>query len=144
MKVVPFESWHLDLLKMQAAQDYISQWISADVKAMLGSTNAFTGIDEDRHEILACAGVLELWEGRGVAWAMLADGIGSRFVPIHKAVARYLEAASLRYRRLEATIDIGFSPGVRWVKLLGFKLETPLMEKYLPDGGDAAMYVRLT
>lgn len=138
MQIVPLKKEHLDRIKVQGAQEYVSDWITPSVKADLENGMSFAAIDGD--EVLGCAGVMEYWEGRAVAWAILSGNCGHRFAAIHRAVSTFLKLKD--YRRLEATADCGFGPGHRWLKMLGFQLETAVMRGYLPTGGDASMYVR--
>lgn len=139
MRVVPLKRWHLDHIDMQDAQEYVARWIQPDMKDMLAQTLAFAAVDGER--VLACSGVIEMWEGRGAAWAMLAGNLGAQFIGVHRAVDNFLRAS--HFRRIEATVDVGFNEGVRWIEMLGFTLETPCMPGYLPNGADAAMYVRM-
>lgn len=138
MRIVPLKKWHLDNLDMQESQLYIAKWLTPEMKACLENSLSFAGMDGER--VLGCAGIIEMWEGRGAVWSMLSGSIGRQFVAVHRAVSGFLDAS--HYRRLEATVDVGFEEGVRWIEMLGFRLETPCMKGYLPNGGDAAMYVR--
>jgi hypothetical protein len=138
MQVVPLELWHLDQIDAQGAQDYISRWITPEIQNSLAAGLAFAAVEGD--EILACAGVIQVWEGRGIIWAVLSGNIGRRFIAVHRASLRFLDMCFVR--RIEAIVDTSFAPGVRWVEMLGFRLETECMRGYLPTGGDAAMYVR--
>lgn len=142
MKIVPFRAEHLRQLQVQDAQLRSISWMPADQAETiqnLPAIQAFTAIDGD--EVLACAGVLELWAGRATAWAFLSKNIGHRFSSVHRAVKRYLDVAD--YRRIEAEVEHGFEEGHRWMALLGFKVETARMVSYFPDGSDAAMYVKV-
>lgn len=139
MRIVPLKRWHLDQLDMQEAQDYVARWLTPEIKAVLETTCSFTALDGER--VLVCAGVLEMWEGRAAVWAMLGKNLGNKFIGVHRATKDFLDTC--RYRRIEATVDVGHEEGERWIKMLGFQLETPNMKLYLPNGGDAAMYVRL-
>jgi hypothetical protein len=138
MRIVPLKRCHLDSIDMQDAQDYVARWVTPEIKAMLENTCAFAAVDGTK--VLACSGLLEMWEGRALAWAMLAKDLGNQFVGVHRAVKTFLDNS--HYNRIEATVDVGFDEGVRWIEMLGFNLETPEMKAYLPNGRAAAMYVR--
>ena len=43
---------------------------------------------------------------------------------------------------IEAYPDPSFKPSARWVRLLGFELETPFKPFFFPDGRGAAEWVR--
>lgn len=138
IRIVPFKREHLEKIKAAGTADFISSWINPGVVGELERNMSLTAIDGD--EVLCVAGVVEYWEGRAAAWAMLADNIGRRFIPVHRAVNNFLDMCD--YKRLEATTAVGFCNGHRWLEMLGFKLETERMAAYLPNGDDAAMYVR--
>lgn len=138
VNIVPMKKFHLDRLHAQGAQEYVSAWITDDVKRELEHGMSFAAVDGDR--VLGCAGVVEYWNGRAAAWAILGSNLGRQFVAVHRAVKTFLDLSD--YKRLEATTDIGFCNGHRWLEMLGFAQETERMPAYLPNGGDAAMYVR--
>lgn len=138
MNIVPLKAEHLERIQAQGAQEYVSSWITPQIKAELAGSNSFAAVDGD--EVLGCAGVIEYWPGRAAAWAILSGNCGRNFVRIHRAVLAFFQLQT--FRRLEATADVGFGPGHRWLEMLGFKLETDRMAGYMPDGSDAAMYVR--
>jgi hypothetical protein len=139
MKIVPYKAEHMRALKLQSAQLCNLNWMPLDQAEQIEQFTAFTALDGD--EVLVCAGVLELWAGRGAAWAFLADGVGHRMVAVHRAVRRYFDV--LGFRRLEAEVAADFPQGHRWMRLLGFELECPRMRGYFPDGSDAALYARV-
>lgn len=91
-------------------------------------------------EIIACAGLVEIWPGRAYAWSILSEGCGAYFRRLHGMVRTVLERTP--YRRIEATVDAGFTAGHRWMRLLGFEAEGTL-RAYNPDGTDAVMYARV-
>ena len=49
------------------------------------------------------------WENRATAFALLSDDSGPHFPAIHSAVVEFLDNAP--YRRIEATVDVGFKQG---------------------------------
>lgn len=139
MKIVPYKAEHMAALRLQSAQLCNLNWMPIDQAVQLEQVTSFTALDGD--EVLACAGVLELWPGRGAAWAFMAEGVGKRMLSVHRAVRRYFDV--LDFRRLEAEVAVDFEQGHRWMRLLGFELESPRMRGYFPDGSDAALYVRV-
>ena len=138
MQIVPLKQEHLDKVRMQGGQEYASQLLTPEAKAALEGGMSFSVIDGD--EVLGCGGVVEYWDGRAAVWALLSGNCGRRFTAIHRAVATFFDLK--RYRRLEATTATEFEAGHRWLKMLGFKMETERMRGYLPNGADASMYVR--
>lgn len=134
IEVVEFNPAHAAALEVQDAQ-------RVDAACLGGEYGmAFTAMADGRP--VACAGVLEVWAGRGYAWALLGRDCGSYFLAIHRAVNRGIVLCGLR--RVEMAVDAGFLPGIRWAQLLGFKLETPEpMRAFLPNGRDAYLYARV-
>lgn len=140
MQVVPYRAEHLDRLDLQEGQRYLTAHLPAELRKSLEGDFSFTLLDGD--EVICCAGLCEIWKGRALCWAYLADNIAPRrFAVLHKKVQRFLEVAP--FDRIEATVDAGFEQGHRWVRLLGFQLEAPCMRRHRPDGGDSALYARV-
>lgn len=130
--IVPFCVDHLRAIKLQAAQAGVLSSIGDTEAAYIeASEYAFTALDGD--EVVACAGILKLWEGRGHAWALLSGSIGSRFVRVHRAVMRAIKLSG--YRRIEMDVDAAHAEAIKWAGMLGFYNETPDgMRGYTTDG----------
>jgi hypothetical protein len=110
-----------------------------EISAPRAAGSAWAVVDGD--EVLLLGGVQTMWEGRGMAWVLLAEGAGRRMLSITRAVRRYLDA--LDYGRLEMYVDAGFWNGCRWAEVLGFRNETPQgMAGFLPNGNRAYMFGR--
>lgn len=91
-------------------------------------------------QVVACGGVIQVWEGRAQVWGLLGRNLGgSGMVALTRLVMEKLEG--FKYRRIEATCDVNFSQAHRWLKMLGFTMETPCMKAFRPDGGDESMYI---
>jgi len=141
MNIITYQKEHLHAIDLQEGQAYLSNWVTPALAASLESSGwAYTGMDGDTP--VGCAGVLPIWQGRGMCWAYLSKNISTRqFVGVHKAVSRFLETCYLQ--RLEMTVDCDFEPGHRWAELLGFEMEAERMTAYRPDGGDCSLYARI-
>ena len=124
----------------QPAQQYLHRIVDvrADFTELANQGLAWTAESEGR--ILAIAGVEPQWENRAIAFALISGSAGAHFRAIHSAVARFLDSAP--YRRIEATVDVGFEQGHRWIKMLGFEIEG-YMKAYRPDGADMLLYARV-
>lgn len=139
MKVVPFVPEHIDALRDFGSQDYLVTSGSREELGLLvrhGRHLSFFAEDV----LIGCAGVTPVHEWRGIAWALLRSGLPESFLALHRNVAR--ELSKEPYARIEAYVDPSFKPAVRWIKLLGFRLETPYKAYFFPDGRGASEWVR--
>jgi len=140
LRVEAYKAEHLATLDLQQGQQYIYTYLSPELRQALESKWSYSALDGD--EVVCCAGLIEFWSNRAVAWAYLSENITPRrFVVIHKMVQRFLDACP--FDRVEAAVDVYFEPGHRWVEALGFTLEAPSMRKFRPDGGASALYARV-
>jgi hypothetical protein len=142
MNIVAFKAAHLQALELQDAQAYLSADIAKPEHARMieSAGHSFTAVVGDK--VIACSGTAEVWAGRAVAWALISKDAGRHMVGIHKAVAGYLSAA--KYKRIEAWVDEGFEPGMRWLEMLGFIRETPMpMRGFRPDGGSCFLFSKV-
>ena len=138
MEVVPYKAEHLMAMTLQPAQAWMVPLVNYEMaKALEG--NAMTGLDGD--DVLIVAGVAEYWTGRGLIWAYVGDNAYRHWKSIHAAAKRFLEMAP--QDRIEAAIEVGHDAGERWIKKLGFELETPLARKYQAGGRDCKVYVKI-
>lgn len=131
---------HLEALILQPAQQFARANLEQKGYAeALAQGEAFALLSEGR--VVACAGVVPMWEGRGDAWALIAADIGPKGMhEAHYVVRKYLEKSALR--RIEAACDAAFLQAHRWLYLLGFAYEGPLA-KYTPDGRDCLRFARV-
>lgn len=92
--------------------------------------------------VVACGGIIPIWNGREQVWALISDTIGAQgMVLLTRAVKRRM--AMHERGRIEAHVAVGFKAGHRWMKILGFKPETGILRQFLPDGRNAVQYVRI-
>jgi hypothetical protein len=141
MTIVPFRAEHLTALRLQAHQAMLSSEIAKPEygEALVASGPCYSAVEGDA--VFASAGFYHQWDGRAIVWALLAADAGRHFVRIHRAVLRSFEMHP--YRRLETAVADGFPEGDRWAEMLGFKREG-LMQSYLPGGGNAWLYARVS
>jgi RimJ/RimL family protein N-acetyltransferase len=59
---------------------------------------------------------------------------------LHRATRRFIDLEPLR--RLEASVEVGFPAGERWLELLGFEHEGPL-RAFGANGEDHVRYARI-
>lgn len=140
MIITPYQPTHLDALMLQPAQE-MARPLLADPeyrKALAVPGMAFSALDGDR--VLCCAGLIQYWEGRAEAWALMGQDLKRDFLRIHYATRRFLDVCG--FRRIEATVDPDFGCARAWIEALGFKYEG-LMPGYTPDGRDCFRYARV-
>jgi RimJ/RimL family protein N-acetyltransferase len=91
-------------------------------------------------QIVACAAIVDMQDGRGLAWAMLSEHALRHIKLIHRAIQGVL--AKSPYRRIEMAVDAQHAAGCRWAERLGFEREG-LMRAYTPDGRSCYLYARV-
>lgn len=140
MQILPYTPKHLENLLLQPSQEYMRPMMLKkeyqDVLNVQGK--AFSAVKGG--QVIACAGILPMWEGRAEAWALMNRDIKTEFIHIHRATLRFLEICGVR--RVEAHIDRDFGCAVRWIEMLGFEFEGN-EAKYTPDGRDTMRYARV-
>lgn len=138
IQIMKLRPEHLLDIRVQDAQmvQQISPSYAREVVANEGV--AYAAVLDGR--TIACAGIAEAHRDRGIAWAMLADEALAHFRLIHRAVSRVVQNAP--WRRVEMTVDVNHSAGIRWAERLGFEREG-LMRSFTPDGRDCYLYARI-
>lgn len=138
MHAVPFKAIHLAVLAVQPAQRWMLPYI--DDPAALEGEHAYTLVRDGWP--IVCCGAAPLWPGRAYAWCFLSERIDAALFPqVQKWAKRFL--AELPFRRIEAACDPDWAPGHRWLRSLGFTLETPRAEGFEVDGRAAALYAKV-
>ena len=135
--VVPFRRWHLAWLLADGAAAGGQMQFDIDTLAVLEKQNSWTAVLDG--DPIACGGLVEQWPGRYTAWTYLNAKSGPHMRFVTRAVAEKLDAV---VGRIETTVRCDFKAGHRWMKLLGFEVETERMKAYGPEGEDHAGYVR--
>lgn len=140
IEIVAFKAEHLKTLLERGAEPFLAPFISpASMKALESQRYARTAISGDR--VIACAGIGEYWPNRGEAWAFIDPDCTTEFLSLHRAVKKFLDECPIR--RIEASVDIDFPAGHRWMNLLKFRMEALCMRAFLPDGRDCSLYARV-
>lgn len=136
MIVIPFKKEHIDRLVLQEKQKGLEHLQTGEMFRSLENEASYTVTDDE--EVLCCAGVVAMTEGRCIAWAYLAEGLNHRMVYVTRAVKRYLKLAP--FFRIEMHVDCDFDEAHRWAKMLGFEMECERMRAFTPDKRDCALY----
>jgi RimJ/RimL family protein N-acetyltransferase len=135
MTVVPFLGEHMAQVGQALALT------PGQIAALERGELSWTALD-DAGDVIGCAGVVKVWQGRYAAWAALSpERSGSHMRALTKAACAFFE--TLGAGRVELSVREGFEPGHRWADMLGFTLETAAMPRYGADGATHAMYVRI-
>lgn len=137
IKVEKFQPWHIDTIDAQDSQRGMCHSENAETVAEFDSWTVF--LDD---KIVACCGCVPIWHGRNMLWSQISKTISPKgMVLLTRAVKRYLD---LKPCRTEAYIVEGHEAGHRWIKLLGFTLDTPMpLKNILPNGESAYLYSRV-
>lgn len=140
MNVIAFKPEHLQSLDLQDAQQYMVSHICVEYLKALQAVGPAATAEVDG-QILACAGVAFQGFGMGVLWAFVSADAGRYFVKLDRCVRRLLQITNLK--RIEATTEVSFRQGCRWLELLGFENEGR-MRAYGPNGEDHYRFARIT
>jgi len=140
LRIVPFRAAHLGAIQPQPAQAFVAPYLGAAAgRALEGPGLAFTGIAGGT--VVGAAGLVPVWPGRAIAWAVLSAMPPALFLATTRAVDRFL--ADQRIGRIEAYVKSDFAAGHRWARLLGFAREGGPLRRFDPDGHDYDIYARL-
>lgn len=140
MNVIPFDPEHLQHLELQDAQQYMVSHICVQYLKALQAVGPAASAEVDGR-ILACAGVAFQGFNMGVLWAFVSKDAGRHFVKLDRCVRRLLSITNLK--RIEATTEVSFNQGCRWLTLLGFENEGR-MRAYGPTGEDHYRFARVS
>lgn len=140
IEVAQFKPTDLDELRLQPAQEYLAAFVGRTGygQELVDAGPCYTG--RFRGGIVICAGVVNLWQGRGSAWALLSADAGLCMRAVHREVLRFLDGCGIK--RVEAYVYPQFEAGHRWATMLGFEREG-LMKAFGHDGNDMVMYARV-
>lgn len=138
----PFHARHVRRIvgvQSEQAEDEVFAIELGEAEALAQAGRAWTAwIGAD---VVGCAGLTPVWSGRTVVWALIGERCGPHMLAITRFVSTKL--AECEDRRIEATVLTGFEAGERWVRMLGFELETPGgMRNYDTAGRTMSLYSR--
>jgi RimJ/RimL family protein N-acetyltransferase len=138
--LIPFRASHIDEMRSFGGQAWAEAFFdSTDPRSFETLGPCFSGAVAG--EIIGSAGLIKVHDYRAIAWAILTNEAPKHFVSIHKAVKAFLKDQP--FIRVEAYVDEDFAAATRWVKALGFQLETEHLRYFLPDGRSAALWARI-
>ena len=134
--IVPFRAWHFAWLGESIERS--GPVVSYDMLRQLEQQNSYTGIVDG--DVVFCAGTVAQWPTRHTTWALLGAQAPQHTLWVTREVRAGLDKVK---GRIELTVRADFTRGQKWAKVLGFRVETPLLEKYGPEGEDHIGYVRI-
>lgn len=94
---------------------------------------------------MACMGLLPVWRGRAIAWAVIAQDVGvSGLLRLVKVAEIGMKEAQFgrAYRRIETTVRSDFVNGIQMAMMLGFAIDGE-MPCYDPEGNSYLMMSRI-
>lgn len=141
MDVVDYRADHLARLDVQDNQRDLMRLVTDEqAEALVNEGWSHSCVEGNR--VYGCAGIIPLWPGRALAWSYLSlHATGSKFLAVHRAVQRRLNECYIK--RIEMTVSYDHEEAHRWARMLGFVMEAPHMEAYLPDGTACSLYARV-
>lgn len=137
---VPFKAEHARAMRVQPRQ---AAWRDTAPDAhfrALEQRASVTILDGD--EVLMCGGSIEIWPGRKILWALLAEGIGTRMTVCTRITRRFVRAEF--NGRMELDVERDHAEGHRFARLLGFEKETDRLVSFYTGGLDGTMYVKVS
>ncbi len=141
VKLIPLKKEHLLGLLNEDQNAHLKNVIPPAQIEFLTTTGFNYSMINDAGKILMCGGVALYWKDRGEAWAVRTKDCGKDFVGIVRLSKKIMWDTPIK--RIEACIETTFPEGHRWIKLLGFKLEAPLLKSYYQNGADVSLYARI-
>ena len=141
MIVMPFKPEHLEQLRDSQTQGHIAAALGDPAYIReLAQSEGWTAMEGDT--VLACAGLIPVWQGHCNAWALIGSKSGPAMLVLTRAILRLLK---MQTGRIQTVVEADFIEGQRWMDVLGFTRETPgVMRHWYPDGSDAILYSRVT
>jgi hypothetical protein len=140
VNVIPFKAAHARAMRVQPRQ---AGWRDAAPDAhfvALESHPSLTIMDGERP--VMSGGVIQVWPGRKVVWALMAEDIGHRMTACTRITRRFLDSQFTG--RLELDVERDHAEGHRFARLLGFEKETDRLVSFYTGGLDGTMYVKVS
>jgi hypothetical protein len=132
LSIVPFSAKDLEALRPNMGDRAVSK---EQVEALENEKYSYTLMNDGK--VVACAGVIEWWTGRGEGWMFIGPHTFQELLFFYRAVKRFFAACP--FRRVEAVVEVDFPEAHQWVLNFGFKFEGRL-SRYAPDGDDMSLY----
>ena len=138
IEFVPFQPEHLAQIQLPQHQaEYYQRLIRPGYAESLATGPAWTAFDGDR--VIGCAGLLEQWSGRSIAWAMAGD------IPTDSGPSILEKLKSVladQPGRIEITAPTNNGAACGVAMALGFVAEG-MLKSYGPDGSDHILFAKV-
>ena len=139
-EIIPFEPHHAARMIEQPLNSQLRNWISSGyAQELKANTEAFTGLVSG--EVMVCGGIAKMWPGRGYLWSVLSENIRVHSISVYRGIRRWLNTRD--YRRIEMDVPCHMEIAHRRAVWMGFEIEIQRARKYMPNGDDASIYVRI-
>lgn len=143
MRIEPFKPEHMAALLPRLNVDQTLDhdlWTPGFCERMRETCEVFAGMTDDGR-VMTVAGAMRLWEERYHLFAYMAEDSGPYMTSITRGVLRFL--STLR-GRVETQVSEHFEAGHKWVRMMGFELETPNgMANFFPGERKGFMYAKV-
>lgn len=118
---------------------YVGILDEAQGKAIVTAPRSYA-VTRENGDVVACAGIVEYWEGRGEIWISVGKLRPGEFVALHRVAKRFVDLQPLT--RLEVAVETDNERGLKWMKMLGFEFQS-LAKKYFPNGKDCWLLAKV-
>lgn len=141
INVEPFHPDDFGAMTVQAAQRQLCG--SAADRVALGQQYAlmgpcFTIRDGAGGPVLFCGGAGVTHPGYATLWSAFDQDAGRHLRAIDRCTRRFLN--TLPHVRIDTIVRADHEEGHRWMQMLGFELEGPVLNDYFEDGAGACIY----
>ncbi|MGE4334966.1 MAG: GNAT family N-acetyltransferase [Pigmentiphaga sp.] len=140
MRIIALRPEHILAVQLQPAQDFAAGFVTAEQAQGIVAAPGIGWAAEVDGQVIACAGIVQMHDERGTAWAMLSADALRHFKTLHRVIGAVLDRAP--WQRIEMTVDVRHDAGCRWAERLGF-VQEGRMRAYTPDGRDCFLYARV-
>lgn len=131
---------HVQTMAFQVSQAYVTDFAKqSEYVEFVCNCGAFAAVRDG--EVIAIGGILKIWEWRAQMWSLLSPSASRHMLALTRIGRRMLDVCNVP--RIEASTGVGNKAEGRWLEMLGFELETPVMRKFGYGMRDEAMYVRI-
>jgi hypothetical protein len=126
--LIPSDVLAVQLQPMQAAEP---GRVDLEYGERVASGMAWTALRDG--EIIACAGLVELYQGTALAWGLLSRPIGPAMVAITRQARRAIKASP--WQRIEMLARADWPEALEWAALIGMR-QVAVLRRWGPAAQD--------